>query len=1061
MQCVMKPMIISEKNFVMILIIIFLLILSSILVVSGDLGQVSPSEDPQPIIKISDNVSLTKESDTTNITFAGFTKETKIDSPGIYTETYTLSSKYMITDTSDLGRVDENVALNYEEGLIKYSWNKDYLNFKPQLRFEGIDYFVGYEEVSGLYLPKLTLPIVKKDGWLKYDLNISIDGLDLDQTEFYLELVGTSMKLNNLTVHKYGYEYDKLLFTFSEKCDLLVNSAGVLMRNLTRECLDPEVYYNFTTNFSNIMAFESDAPANNTNPPPSANNPPLGWNLANVTSSTGLDKSDNAYENTAITTLLAYKEGIILFNASVDSANKNITVINWTWEGGHNTVCSGVRINTYLWNYTANNWTNFTTALLISGADRNFSAASNRTTNFMNNNLTTFLVFASDEACGSTSINLETDYVTLALTYIQLTPSFTQVVVGVNTTQQYAFAIDKLNYSVTLSTNFSSQNISIQWLNQSKIAGTNVFSRVKEHNFTCENTTCRSGEAINATDLRHFQNWTLTAYAWSGEWNSGWVNSSNITINNSKPTVTSVALTPALALDNDVLECNVQGAKDVDVDDANTTYYMWFNSSTGINYAPMTSVNTSGTLQAANTLNNAYYRCNAWINDSYELSGNVTSQSVIIGASNSAPYGISVNVTRLGTSIVSNTVNPQFNDSGVSFNVNFTEPDGDNVTVHIGRSNTWNGNNFSSYFNVSETNTSLAQLSLNNSVLGYSCGTNNFFVEVKDNNSLSSSLFSSSFEINCPPSVASPTGPSNGTLFAIGTTSVQLDFNSSDIDSDTLYYLVYGSTSSPPDQNISNTSSTSFVWTGLIDGGTYYWRVMTVDEHGYYGLNSSVRTFSIDAAQDSGGTPAVGGGGGGGTPLVFALTEEKKVCSVEVIPETVTLSTSKKLAKLTIVNNENFSISPTFNISSTTHLSIEGLSSEILPKKFQELTILFINSEGFVGEEEVDINVNFGVCETKNIKVFIVEKEEIISRLYTFFGEKIFKLSLGFIGINGVLNVTFYGLLIFIVLVTILIFSRVPNKVLSLKKKLALTILTSPFITIFAAFIIKTFVGAQ
>ncbi|MBI2550033.1 hypothetical protein HYV83_02530 [Candidatus Woesearchaeota archaeon] len=66
-----------------------------------------------------------------------------------------------------------------------------------------------------------------------------------------------------------------------------------------------------------------------------------------------------------------------------------------------------------------------------------------------------------------------------------------------------------------------------------------------------------------------------------------------------------------------------------------------------------------------------------------------------------------------------------------------------------------------------------------------------------------------------------------------------------DLDNDTVYYQFLGDTSNPPTTALQNSTDTSFTWSGLTRGTTYYWRCRTYDNESW-GAYTGARSFAVN-----------------------------------------------------------------------------------------------------------------------------------------------------------------------------------------------------------------------
>ncbi len=102
------------------------------------------------------------------------------------------------------------------------------------------------------------------------------------------------------------------------------------------------------------------------------------------------------------------------------------------------------------------------------------------------------------------------------------------------------------------------------------------------------------------------QNWLLGCLATDDASNSSWMNSSNATISNYLPSITSVSISPTFPTTANDLNCSASGFSDADADGAQY-YFQWYNGSTLFSTSTNTSQNwsvlKSGNLTGGDTWN--------------------------------------------------------------------------------------------------------------------------------------------------------------------------------------------------------------------------------------------------------------------------------------------------------------------------------------------------------------------------------------------------------------------------------------------------------------------------
>ncbi len=158
-------------------------------------------------------------------------------------------------------------------------------------------------------------------------------------------------------------------------------------------------------------------------------------------------------------------------------------------------------------------------------------------------------------------------------------------------------------------------------------------------------------------------------------------------------------------------------------------------------------------------------------------------------------------------------------------------------------------------------------------------------INIEFKTAVSGFSFSSTGELNCinrtfsvtintPPVTPQLNSPANETI--IYTNQAVLNYNSSDIDNQTINYSVYLAINTGGFVIYSNTINQDTTVTGLLDGYTIKWMVVANDGT-ENSPNSTVRTFTVD-------NPSTAGGGGSGfdiSPANQSLQDQlsQRTCS--------------------------------------------------------------------------------------------------------------------------------------------------------------------------------------
>ena len=310
---------------------------------------------------------------------------------------------------------------------------------------------------------------------------------------------------------------------------------------------------------------------------------------------------------------------------------------------------------------------------------------------------------------------------------------------------------------------------------------------------------------------------------------------------NNVPTMTGTQLNKTLGvIDTDDLNCSAVGKSDIDTEDTTTYRYEWYNNSIakGIDNVKLLSTNLTGL---------GIWYCEAWATDSYQNSSKYTSSSVSVNFSTVSPSIVTLNATTETTGINSTSINPTNNNSWINISIQFSDANNDRWTAYFCTTPTWSdcqNNISSSILCKSENNVSNLVLSCVYNVSGYT-GTNprTFYGYVLDNTSLQSDSKSATFEVSYPPPQASLVYPPSNTYTNLNYTLI--NWSATDPDGDTINYTLYINSSSNFEL-IYNGTNTSFNYLGLTEYTTYWWRIFTIDQHGYGLYNATLGNFTAD-----------------------------------------------------------------------------------------------------------------------------------------------------------------------------------------------------------------------
>lgn len=208
-------------------------------------------------------------------------------------------------------------------------------------------------------------------------------------------------------------------------------------------------------------------------------------------------------------------------------------------------------------------------------------------------------------------------------------------------------------------------------------------------------------------------------------------------------------------------------------------------------------------------------------------------------------------------------------------------------------------------------------------------------------------------------------------------------------------------------------------------------------------------TFSVTTVPSSSGGTSDSGGGGGGTR---SIESAKSDCNIQFFPNQTTLSKNKVVSKLELINNEAFTLSPTFITNRSDLIEIKGELEKIIPQRttitysvvLYNISILSNNVN--IKEDYIDSSIILKTTECKSISATVriqrkFEVTSIILNIKKFLNEEIAPLKLTTKTSFSIKN---YQILASLLLITTLSYSRVQN--LSRTRKFILIIFTSSFV---------------
>jgi len=405
------------------------------------------------------------------------------------------------------------------------------------------------------------------------------------------------------------------------------------------------------------------------------------------------------------------------------------------------------------------------------------------------------------------------------------TPTFTQSIAYVNTN-----LIANTTYS---DLDGDKGNVTFTWY----VNGVHVYN--KTYVDVTANTV--RTDTISSANYTHFQvvNVSVVTYDNSSVSTSA-LFSSDMNISNTIPVISSVVITPDPAVDSNNLTCTNSTITDTD-GDAITLSYTWYNNSV---ITPL----TTKVIGAGNISTGQQWYCNVNASDSYNWSGAATSQTVIIGSSYTAPTINYTNATTAATVLASTSANPTNNDSWVNLSVTFNDPNTENWTAYFCKTNAFDGSACTGgqYCRTVINSSQYPTVTCNYTVNQETATTITYYAYVLDNESLhqgSGSGKSGTFIINYPPPRPAISNPQNQSWIKNNYSNIQ--FLSTDPDSDNITYYVYASQVAVPTTLINSTTQLNYNWTELNESN-YYVRVLANDTHGYESTYSLVTKFSVD-----------------------------------------------------------------------------------------------------------------------------------------------------------------------------------------------------------------------
>jgi len=199
-----------------------------------------------------------------------------------------------------------------------------------------------------------------------------------------------------------------------------------------------------------------------------------------------------------------------------------------------------------------------------------------------------------------------------------------------------------------------------------------------------------------------------------------------------------------------------------------------------------------------------------------------------------------------------------------------------------------------------------------------------------------------------------PTVPQGLTATAVSTSQINLSWTASvDAHSGIARYVIYASTDNATFNQIATTANTTYADTGLTAGTTYYYRVLTQDNAGNQGANSSVASAQTQSPpqepEQQQQTPAP--------------PQEETIVVAPVIPQDVTIKIGD--SQLIITPNESGEVNVLAEVASTIHIkvSLNGATSARAIIAGQEYALS--NTSGDIWEGDVGLPKEAGTYTVK------------------------------------------------------------------------------------------------
>ncbi|MBI2659638.1 hypothetical protein HYX07_00575, partial [Candidatus Woesearchaeota archaeon] len=287
------------------------------------------------------------------------------------------------------------------------------------------------------------------------------------------------------------------------------------------------------------------------------------------------------------------------------------------------------------------------------------------------------------------------------------------------------------------------------------------------------------------------------------------------------------------------------------------------------------SINFTATLSNGSFVNQNYISINVTLTETNFANitfylWNGTPTTLLYNETNFTSQTLSINFTNLDTREKSYLINVTARDR--ASNINSTETRNitlDNMNPRINFTSPTPSNNSRAIGNVRVINLTLGDVSISSCVLQVHNGTDNatnFTMEVRglncnvtintidgynytlkayvnDTALNSNSTENLTFRENTVPEIPTLNAPANNSRQT--STSIVLNYSSSDNDTDTLNYIVYFDTNTNPVTQVYRGTSQTFV-VSTARGTTYYWKVQA-DDSFENSSNSTTRQFTINS----------------------------------------------------------------------------------------------------------------------------------------------------------------------------------------------------------------------